>query len=69
MGEFGDVIISIMATLSKIEREKISERTIAGLQRVKKCGQQLGRPAGSKDKSKRSRSCYKLPHKKGGAEL
>lgn len=69
MGQFGDVVISIMATLSKIEREKISERTIAGLQRAKKYGKVLGRPAGSTDKTKRFRSCYALPSKKGASEL
>lgn len=31
IGDFKDVVISIMATLAKIEREKISERTKAGL--------------------------------------
>ena len=33
VGEFKDVVISIMSTLAKIERDKISERTKAGLQR------------------------------------
>ena len=35
-GEFKDVVISIMSTLAKIERDKISERTKAGLQRSPK---------------------------------
>jgi DNA invertase Pin-like site-specific DNA recombinase len=30
-GAFKDVVISIMSTLAKIEREKISERTKAGM--------------------------------------
>lgn len=33
VGEFKEVIISIMSTLARIEREKISERTKAGLER------------------------------------
>jgi len=37
-GEFKDVLLSIMATLAKIEREKISERTKAGLKRAKNVG-------------------------------
>ena len=41
MGDFRDVIISIMSTIAKIEREKISERTKAGLARTKK---RLGHP-------------------------
>jgi len=43
VGEFRDVVISIMATLAKIEREKISERTKAGLARAKSKGVKLGR--------------------------
>jgi len=43
LGDFKDVIISIMATLAKIEREKISERTKAGLERAKKQGKKLGK--------------------------
>jgi len=35
-GPFKDVVISIMATLAKIEREKISERTKAGLKGKKR---------------------------------
>ena len=43
IGEFRDVIISIMATLAKIEREKISERTKAGLARARRNGKRLGK--------------------------
>jgi len=57
-GAFKDVVISIMATLAKIEREKISERTKAGLERAKLNGRVLGRPKGSKDKKKRSSQPY-----------
>ena len=53
VGEFKDVVISIMSTLAKIEREKISERTKAGLQRAKLEGKRLGRPSGKKDKKPR----------------
>lgn len=35
VGEFKDVVLSIISTIAKIEREKISERTKAGLQRSK----------------------------------
>lgn len=35
VGQFKDVVLSIMATIAKIEREKISERTKAGLQASK----------------------------------
>jgi len=46
-GAFKDVILSIMATLAKIEREKISERTKAGLARAVGVGKR------GKDKRKR----------------
>ena len=42
-GVFKDAIISIMATLAKQERLKRSERTKAGLARVKASGVRLGR--------------------------
>jgi DNA invertase Pin-like site-specific DNA recombinase len=43
-GVFKDAIVSIMATLAKQERVKISERTIAGLEMARAKGKQLGRP-------------------------
>ena len=53
VGDFKDVVISILSTLAKIEREKISERTKAGLERAKKEGKRLGRPKGKIDKKPR----------------
>jgi putative DNA-invertase from lambdoid prophage Rac len=44
LGIFADAIISIMAALAKQERIRISERTKAGLERVKRTGKTLGRP-------------------------
>jgi DNA invertase Pin-like site-specific DNA recombinase len=44
-GVFKDAIIAIIATLAKQERVKRSERTKAGLARVKAAGRALGRPA------------------------
>jgi DNA invertase Pin-like site-specific DNA recombinase len=44
-GVFKDAVISIMATLAKQERVKRSERTRAGLARVRAAGRTLGRPA------------------------
>jgi len=58
IGDFSDVVISIMATLAKIERQKISERTLAGLAIAKQKGKKLGRPHGSADKKRRVRSGY-----------
>lgn len=43
-GVFKDAVIAIMATLAKQERVKRSERTKAGLARIKAAGKALGRP-------------------------
>jgi DNA invertase Pin-like site-specific DNA recombinase len=43
-GAFKDVILAVMATLAKQERVKRSERTKAGLARVRAAGKALGRP-------------------------
>jgi DNA invertase Pin-like site-specific DNA recombinase len=43
-GVFKDAVIAIMATLAHQERVKRSERTKAGLARVKAAGKALGRP-------------------------
>ncbi len=48
LGAFKDVVLSIMATLAKLEREKISERTKAGLNRAILEGKIIGRPKTSK---------------------
>lgn len=43
VGQFKDVVVSILSTVAKIEREQISERTKAGLKRAKLNGVILGR--------------------------
>jgi DNA invertase Pin-like site-specific DNA recombinase len=43
-GVFKDAVIAIMATLAKQERIRRSERTKAGLARVRAVGKRLGRP-------------------------
>lgn len=58
VGQFKDVVLSIMATLAKMERDKISERTKAGLARAKAEGRVGGRPKGSKDKKPRRTKGY-----------
>lgn len=47
MGVFGDVIISLLATLAKQEAIRVSERTIAGLERARAQGRVGGRPRAS----------------------
>jgi len=51
-GIFRDAVISIAATLAKQERLKISERTMAGLQRAKRQGGVGGRPRVVVDRDK-----------------
>jgi DNA invertase Pin-like site-specific DNA recombinase len=51
VGQFKDVVISILATVAKMERELISERTKAGLERAKK----QGKPIGKRGKDKKPR--------------
>ena len=50
MGPFADCIISLLSTLAKQERIRISERTKAGLQRARKQGTILGRPRTSMER-------------------
>lgn len=49
LGPFADVIVSLLATLAKMERDKIRERTLAGLARARKQGRVGGRPAAADD--------------------
>jgi DNA invertase Pin-like site-specific DNA recombinase len=44
-GVFKDVVISLLATMAKQERIRISERVKAGLYRARRQGKRLGRPA------------------------
>jgi DNA invertase Pin-like site-specific DNA recombinase len=43
-GMFRDAVISILAVIAKQERNRISERTKAGLERARSKGKTLGRP-------------------------
>lgn len=49
VGQFKDVVVSILSTVAKIEREQISERTKAGLRRARLNGVVLGRSAVPQD--------------------
>src|SRR5947208_12125755 len=43
-GVFRDAVLSILATIAKQERIRLSERTVAGLERARKAGRIGGRP-------------------------
>ena len=51
-GIFGDVIVSLLATLAKQETIRLSERTIAGLERARAQGRVGGRPRLECDRNK-----------------
>ncbi len=54
-GELGELLYAIAGWVARIESQRRSERTKAGLARVVREGKKLGRPKGSKDKRKRKR--------------
>src|SRR5207237_7884824 len=50
-GIFREAVIGILAAIAKQERVRMAERTRAGLERVKRAGKKLGRPAAKVDAS------------------
>ena len=57
-GPAWELLLAASAWVAKYESQRRSERTKAGLERTKASGKTLGRPKGSKDKKKRTRSGY-----------
>ncbi len=54
-GEIGEILYAIAGWVARMESQRRSERTKAGLARVVAQGKKLGRPQGSKDRKKRKR--------------
>ena len=54
-GEIGEILYAIAGWVARMESHRRSERTKAGLARVKAQGKRLGRPPGSQDKRKRKK--------------
>ncbi len=54
-GEIAELLYALTGWVARMESQRRSERTKAGLARVKAQGRRLGRPPGSKDKWKRKR--------------
>ncbi len=54
-GELGELVYALSGWVARMESERRSERTKAGLARLVARGTRLGRPPGSKDKRKRRR--------------
>ncbi len=63
-GEMLDLLLSIAGWVARMESNRRSERTKAGLARAVAQGKKLGRPKGSKDKGKRGRRGYLLRYAK-----
>ena len=59
-GQLGELLFAIAGWVAKMESERRSERTKAGLQRALREGKKLGRPVGGKDKHPRKRRGYFL---------
>jgi DNA invertase Pin-like site-specific DNA recombinase len=59
LGPFSDVVVSLLASIAKLEREKIRERTLAGLARARKQGRIGGRPK-AEDDAKLVASVFRL---------
>ncbi len=53
-GELGELLFAVVGWVARMESQRRSERTRAGLERVRKAGKLIGRPPGSKDRRKRS---------------
>ena len=51
-GPFREAVLAILAAIAKQERVRISERTIAGLERARRRGKRLGRPPLVHDRTK-----------------
>jgi DNA invertase Pin-like site-specific DNA recombinase len=54
-GELAELLYALTGWVARMESQRRSERTKAGLARVKAQGRRLGRPPGSKDKRRRKR--------------
>jgi len=54
-GEVAELLYALTGWVARMESQRRSERTKAGLARVKAQGRRLGRPLGSRDKRKRRR--------------
>jgi DNA invertase Pin-like site-specific DNA recombinase len=51
-GVFRDAVLSILATIARQERIRLSERTIAGLEKARRKGAAIGRPRVVTDRTK-----------------
>jgi len=60
-GELGELLFAIAGWVARMESQRRSKRTKAGLARAKAQGKRLGRPPGSKDRRKRRKPAMQRP--------
>ena len=60
-GELYDVLLALTGWVAKMESERRSERTKAGLERARRQGKRLGRPPGAKDRRQRKKGPPRIP--------
>lgn len=54
-GELAEILYAVAGWVARMESQRRSERTKAGLQRLRSNGKNLGRPLGSRDKKRRQK--------------
>jgi putative DNA-invertase from lambdoid prophage Rac len=54
-GELAELLFALSGWVARMESQRRSERTKAGLERVRGTGKKLGRPKGAQDKRRRKR--------------
>ncbi len=57
-GAIGEILYAIAGWVAKMESQRRSERTKAGIERARAQGKNIGRPSGAKDKRQRRRKGY-----------
>lgn len=60
-GELAEILYAIAGWAARMESQRLSERTKAGLVRAANRGRYPGRPKGSKDKKRRKKRSPKIP--------
>jgi len=59
-GDFRDAVLAILAAIAKQERVRLSERTLAGLERARKQGRVGGRPRIKRERDKDAKRIRQL---------
>jgi len=64
-GELGELLYALTGWVARMESQRRSERTKAGMARLKAEGVRIGRPPGSRDKKRRKKRGRSPPGSKG----